>query len=201
MYRAGVRLVLLALPLIAGCARQANARVVVTAGDVPRPAELHPDIAGARELDQQGVRSYAEGRYADAVRLFASAYRAGGPPSELWNIARSHEKLDDLEGAAKTIEQYLAQGDLVPTDRAEAERELRALEARSSMLTVLTTPEGATVTIDGKASGTTPGSFEVRAGPHTLSVQREGYADEGRSLEARYGRALVVSLDLRPAAK
>ncbi len=116
---------LLASLLAASCAQQANTRGAVAGSEDRRPRDghpiAHPDIAAARELDQEGVRSYVDGRYADAVRLFRAAYLAGGPPSELWNIVRSREKLDDPEGAAKTIEEYLAQEGLAQADRAEAE--------------------------------------------------------------------------------
>jgi hypothetical protein len=154
-------------------------------------------LDAARELDQEGVRSFRDGRYADAIRYFHAAYRLGGPSSELWNIARCREHMDDAEGAAEAIEQYLAQRDLGPQDRADAERELGALRSRSSMLTVTTVPAGAVVTLDGRqAAGPTPLSLEIRPGAHTLSVHRDGYATETRPLEARFGRAVIVSLEL-----
>jgi hypothetical protein len=156
-----------------------------------------PDLEAARELDQQGVRSFREGRYGDAIRYFGAAYRLGAPSSELWNVARSRERMDDVEGAAASLEQYLAQRDLGLQDRAEAERELQALRARPSVLTVTTVPAGALVMLDGKqAAGPTPISIEVHAGPHTLSIRRDGYSTEVRPLEARLGRAVIVSLDL-----
>jgi hypothetical protein len=156
-----------------------------------------PDLDGARELDQQGVRAFREGRFSDAIRFFLSAYRLGGPSSELWNVARSRERMDDAETAAGAIEQYLAQRDLTPQDRADGERELAALRARPSVLTVLTVPAGAVVTVDGKQTvGPTPVSVEIRPGPHTIAVHHDGYATETRPLESRFGRAVIVSLDL-----
>src|SRR5437763_266058 len=52
-------------------------------------------IARARALDQQGVRAYREERYKDAIRYFEEALRLGGPPSERWNIAKCHVRLDE----------------------------------------------------------------------------------------------------------
>jgi hypothetical protein len=160
------------------------------------------NVVAARALDQEGVRSFREGRYADAVRYFRAAHRLGGPSSELWNVARSRERLDDAEGAANAIEEYLAQQDLSRSDRAEAERELRAIRARTSVLTVTTNPAGALVIVDGKqTAGPTPLTVEIPPGAHTIAVRRDGYAAETRSLEARFGRAVIVSLDLAPAPK
>jgi hypothetical protein len=165
-------------------------------------SRARPSVDAARELDQSGVRIFKDGRYADAIRYFRAAYRMGGPPSELWNIARCRERLDDPEGAVLAIDEYLALRDLSPSDRAEAERESRALRTRPSLLTVTTTPSGAVVTVDGRqAPGPTPVSLEIPAGSHTLVLKRDGYASQSRPLEARFGRAVIVSLDLAREGK
>jgi hypothetical protein len=156
----------------------------------------------ARALDQEGVRSFREGRYADAVAYFQAAYKSGGPSSELWNIARTREKMDDVEGATETLDAYLALKDLSPQDRAEAQREGQALRDRPSIVTVVTDPPGAAVAVDGKpAAGATPLSVEVRAGSHAVAVRRAGYAPETRDVQARLGRAVIVTLDLARADK
>ena len=199
-----MRATLLAIPVaLAGCSAPTTA---TTATSAPLATTLpnvpaRTDIVAARELDQQGVRSYVEGHFVDAVHFFEAAYRAGGPPSELWNIARSREKLDEPEEAAAAIDLYLKEPRVAPGDRSEAERELRALQSRSSVLLVTTTPEGATVSVDGRPTGATPSSVEVHAGTHSLSLHRDGYAAEERTVEARFGRAILVALDLRPVGK
>jgi outer membrane receptor for ferrienterochelin and colicins len=191
-----MRLAVLALLAATGC---------VAGG---RPADLgaegarrgNPDVEAARELDQEGVRAFRESRWADALRYFRASYRLGGPPSEVWNMARCRERLDDPEGAAKDIDQYLANKDLSPPDRAEGERELQTLRSRPSTLTVTTRPSGAIVTVDGRqTSGPTPVSVEIPPGSHTIAVHRDGYATETRPLEARFGRAVIVSLELARA--
>ncbi len=169
--------------------------------DVP-DSRAHPNLESARELDQEGVRAFRDARYADAMRYFRAAYRLGGPSSELWNAARSQERLDDGEGAVSTIEEYLSLHDLSPQDRAEAEHELHDVRTRPSTLTVTTMPSGAIVTIDGRQTvGPTPLSVEVPAGAHTIAVRRDGFALRTEPLEARFGHAIIVSLDLERAAK
>src|SRR5450432_1207638 len=110
----------------------------------------HPSVDAARELDQQGVRAYRAGRYTDAIGYFRAAHQLGGPSSELWNIVRCREGMDDAEGAAAAIDDYLTLPDVAPQDRTDAGREAQALRARPSTLTVTTTPPGASVSIDGK---------------------------------------------------
>ncbi len=190
-----------ALLALAGCVQQGG-----RARGVDEEPSSHgrtaPDVESARELDQSGVRAFKEGRFGDAARFFRAAYRKGGPSSELWNLARCDERLDEPERAAKSIEEYLLLRDLAPADRSEAERELRALSSRTSMLTVTTIPSGAVVVIDNHQTvGPTPLTVDVAAGPHSLTIRHDGYAPEMRPFEARYGRAVIVSLDLERLSK
>jgi hypothetical protein len=161
-----------------------------------------PNVDAARELDQEGVRSFAETRYADALAYFRAARSLGGPASELWNIARCLEHVDDAEGAARTLDQYLAQRDLPAADRTEAEREGQTIRTRTSVLMVTTIPTGAMVTVDGQpALGPTPASTDIRPGSHTLVIRRPGYVARTLPVEARFGRAVIVALDLEAARK
>jgi outer membrane receptor for ferrienterochelin and colicins len=191
-----MRLAVLVLLATAACA-QFGARGLESPDDDASDHRGKPDLDAARELDQQGVSAFREGRFSDAIRFFRAAYHLGGPSSELWNVARSRERMDDVETAAGAIEQYLAQTDLGAQDRADAERELQSLRARPSVLTVITEPSGAVITIDGRqTAGPTPVSVEIRPGAHTIAVHHDGYATETRPLESRYGRAVIVSLVL-----
>jgi hypothetical protein len=171
------------------------------AGSPDVPVHAHANVDAARALDQEGVRSFSDGRYADALRYFNAARALGGPASELWNIARCLERMDDAEGASRAIDEYLAESDLETQDRAEAEREAQSLKTRASVLTVTTTPAGATMTLDGQPVGATPATLELRAGSHTLVLKREGFATETRPVEARFGRAVIVALDLVAARR
>jgi hypothetical protein len=194
-----MRLAVLAFLATAACV-QTGSRGLESPDDDASDHRGKPDLEAARELDQQGVRAFREGRFADAIRYFRSAYHLGGPSSELWNVARSRERMDDPETAEGVIEKYLARRDLSAEDRAEADRELQALRWRSSVLTVITAPPGATVTVDGQqTAGPTPVSLDVRTGRHTLVVHRDGYATESRPVESRFGRAIILWLDLARA--
>lgn len=195
-----MRLAVIALLTTSACV-PSRAQAPASPDDVGPPKRGALDLDAARELDQQGVRAFRDARFADAIRFFRAAYRLGGPSSELWNIARSRERMDDPEAAAAAIDQYLLQRDLSSQDRADAERELQVLRSRSSVVTVTTAPSGATVTVDGRAvPSATPLSIEVRPGAHTLSVHHDGYVDAASPFEARYGRAVIVSLALARAS-
>ncbi len=181
----------------------------VTLAQAPRAASSPPraeDLARARSLDQQGARAYGDGRYNDAIRYFEEAYRLGGPPFELWNIAKCHAKLDEPDQAAELLERYLATPGIPNDDRDEATQQLEALRRRPSMLTLASTPTGATVLLDGKpveGSPRTPTSFTVPPGQHTIALSARGHATHMQTVDARYGRAIILDVPLakerRPA--
>jgi hypothetical protein len=155
-----------------------------------------PNLDLARDLDHEGVRAYSSGRYQDAAMLFREARRLGGPAIELWNEARCLERTNDLERAARVLEDFLAQPDLAPEDHAGADRELALIRAKPSVLTVSTIPPGAAVMIDGQIAGLSPASIDVPPGPHAVTLRRMGFREETQRLEARFGRALVVEIEL-----
>lgn len=163
------------------------------------------DLARARALDQQGAKAYGEGRYNDAIRFFEEAHRLGGPPFELWNVAKCHVRLDQPEQAADVLERYLATPNLPPEDQKEAARELDELRRRPSTMTVASSPSGASVTVDGKpVDGGTPVTVTVAPGPHTVVVSMREHAIYTRQVDARYGRAIILDAPLEkdtPAAQ
>jgi hypothetical protein len=155
------------------------------------------DIARARALDQQGAKAYQDGRYNDAIRYFEEAYRLGGPPFELWNVAKCHLHLDQPEQAAEMLEKYLATPDLPPDDRAEATQQLEELKKRPSTLTVASSPSGANVTIDGKTDpNKTPFSVSVPPGSHDVSLSMSNHVVYNKRVEAKYGRAVIIDAAL-----
>ena len=162
----------------------------------PRTAE---DLARARVLDQQGAKAYGDGRYNDAIRYFEESHRLGGPPFELWNIAKCHLRLDQPEQAAEMLERYLATPTLPADDREEATQQLESLRRRTSTLTIASNPTGAAVTFDGRVAeggGKTPTSFTVPPGQHTITLSAPKYAVYTQTFDARYGRAIILDVTL-----
>jgi hypothetical protein len=166
----------------------------------PEPKD---DLARARALDHAGVKAYTEGRYHDAIRYFQESHRLGGPPDELWNVAKCQVRLDEPEAASETIERYLSQPGLTAGDRAEASRQLRELRGRRSTLTITSAPPGAAVLVDGRRpepGATTPFSVDVAPGSHTLTLEAPGYRSYTKHVDAHFGRAIIVDAPLERAS-
>jgi hypothetical protein len=167
----------------------------------PAAAQTKADLARAHQLDKEGAKAYGEGRYADAIRAFDEAYHLGGPPFELWNIAKCHLRLDQPEQAGEMLEKYLATPNLPKDDREEAAAQLDQLKKRPSKLTVSSSPSGANVSVDNKpVPGVTPLSVDVPPGSHTVTVSAPTGVPYTHQVEARYGRALSIDAPLRSDA-
>ena len=154
------------------------------------------DLSRARFFDQQGVRAFVENRFRDAMALFKESYLAGGPPTELWNVARCQLKLEDTAGAAETLATYLGKKGLAPDDRREAKRLLDEIEHRPSTFVVASVPSGAQVTVDGHPAGATPLASTLAPGPHQVVVSRPDAGTTTRTVDARYGHPIVLDVDL-----
>ena len=131
----------------------------------PRPAAADPtsDEAAAEERRnaakskyQQGADAYAAGHFKDAVDLFLSADHLAPSAPLSFNIARAYEKLGDDSGALRWYRDYLRRNP--GASNAESVRGLIATLAHSlqnkgiQQLSILSSPVGATVTIDDGAS-------------------------------------------------
>lgn len=148
-------------------------------------------LVRARFLDQQGARAYAEGRFRDAAALFNESFRAGGPATELWNVARCQLKLDDPDAARRTLQAYLDRTDLGAEDRAEGQRLEGEIAKRISTFVVASTPTGATVTVDGHVLGTTPYASTLQPGAHEILI-----GSVTKHIVAKDGRAVILSVQL-----
>ena len=142
--------------------------------------------ASARARYQEGADAYSAGRYKDAVDLFLEADQLSPSAPLSFNIARAYEHIGDDAGALRWYRDYLRRA---PT--AENAADVRAIVTALALtlakkgvqqLTVLSSPVGATVAIDGTPVGVTPWTGELNPGKHKLLLTYRGYADERRAI-------------------
>lgn len=150
----------------------------------------------ARKTYQAGAQAYAEGRYKDAIDLFLEAARIAPNPAFSYNIGLAYEQLGDPDNALRWYRDYLRELPNAP-DRAEieprileAERRLR--ERGVQQVTVISTPDGATVAVDGKPLGVTPWTGELAPGRHKLTLMLRNYADAEQAFELPSDHAVDV---------
>jgi tetratricopeptide (TPR) repeat protein len=156
--------------------------------------------AEAKTKYQQGADAYAAGRFKDAVDLFLAADHLAPSTPLSFNIARAYEKLGDDAGALRWYRDYLRRSPEV--SNADAVRALTATLAQSlqrrgiQQVTVLTSPGGATVTMDDQPVGITPWTGEIAPGKHHLLLSQRGYEDAERDVVLAADVPLDVSVRL-----
>jgi len=175
------------------------------ATDAPAQAAKEPEQrrTAAKSKYEEGVEAYRAARYADAVRLFLEADALSPSAALSYNIARAYEKLADDAQTLRWYRNYLR---LSPdaTNAAEVQGYIRSLSAALAkqgiqQLTVLTSPEGATVAIDGTPLGVSPLTVELRPGSHSAQVSRRGYTDVNGSFVLPRTAPLDLSVTLKLA--
>ncbi len=128
---------------------------------------------------QRGAELYRTGQYEAAVKSFLEADRLAPSPALSFNIARAYERLEDVSGALRWYRDYLRRSPNAKnaTEVRARVAELSAKLARSGLqqLTVLSTPTGASVLIDGRPVGVTPFSGDLKPGKHRVQLELAGY--------------------------
>jgi tetratricopeptide (TPR) repeat protein len=158
----------------------------------------------AKSKFEQGVEAYRNERYVDAVRLFLAADALSPSVALSFDIGHAYEKIGDDAATLRWYRNYLR---LKPdaANRAEVTESIKKLskvlaDKGIQQLTVLSTPPGATVAIDGQAVGVTPLTIELGPGDHAASLTARGYHDTERAFRLEALTPLDLAFELRPAA-
>jgi len=167
-------------------------------------AAMEQKRAEAKSKYQQGAEAYSAGRFKDAVDLFLAADQLAPSAPLSFNIARAYEKLSDDAGALRWYRDYLRRNP--DATNASTVRPLIAQLADSlrkkgvQQLTVLTSPAGATVTVDDRPVGVTPWTGELPPGEHHLLLSLRGYTDVEQTVSLAPDQPLDTNVRLEQLA-
>src|SRR5262249_21577311 len=139
---------------------------------------------------------YKDGDYKLALIEFRRAYDLAPTYKVLFNIGQVNFQLNNYADAQRAFEQYMKDGgSQVPGPRrAEVEKALADLKARTAYVTVKTNVEGATVSIDGRSVGATPlpSKLLIDAGEHRIIAVKEGFLNGERAMSLAGGDDVAV---------
>ncbi len=171
----------------------------------PRAATAAPptDEEVAFELITRANAHWKAQEYQESLPLYERAYTLTDSPDVLYRIGQVYERLERYDRARKTYETYLAR---VPDNPYAGRirtkiRQLEQIETpiQPATLTVATTPQGATVLINGEPlEDPSPVTKEFEPGTYRISVRLEGYNRSFRIAELREGEAETVSIEMVP---
>lgn len=169
-------------------------------------AQEEPDPAARREANaflREGNRLIGRGDPEGALDLFRRAYDRLPSPRILVNVATALAQLHRDVEAAETYERVLAAPpEEIPAEmRRSVESALAEVDTRVGRIRIGVSGDGAAVTIDGQAAGTSPFAAPVRVapGPHVVAASIGGGAAVEASVEVRAAETAAVSLAPSPA--
>ena len=170
---------------------------------VAAPAAADDSATAKREADRHfktGVKLFEETKYSEALAEFEQAYALASHPLVLYNLATTHRALSQYSQAVDFYNRFLTEGKGVvkPAQLAKGQRELDDVLRLIARVDVTTSPEGATVSVDGRTIGPSPLGQPLILGPgdHVVSATLDGHNRAERSFRVAAGDTLAVALTL-----
>jgi len=147
----------------------------------------------------EGSDFLKQGEYKDALRRFQEAYELVPSPKIFYNFGLAYMNLGRTTEAVEAFERFLDEAtDATPDLRANAERRRSELLPKVATIVVRCETEGATISVDGRAFGTTPRKPPIRLdpGPHSLVLEKAPAPAFIRNLDVKAGERVVVEAKL-----
>ncbi len=183
--------------------------VLVTSLSPSVLAQTEEERAGARATAEQGVKAYAEGRWAQAADLMARAEKLVHAPTHLLYQAQSEEALGHLVVALelyrKILREKLAPGapEAFVSAQQEAQRRADVLQPRLSQVSIVVqgrlAGDTVRVTMDERPvpEALVGVPHPVDPGTHRFEATAEGMRTSVTKLELREGSTETVVLTLQ----
>ncbi len=156
----------------------------------------------ARTHYRAGLGAFDAKRYREAVDHLTCANQLLPNPAYAYNIAITYEAMGDVPTALRWYREHRRQAGESADSAALAKiTELEGkLQARGvQQVSVLSEPPGAALSVDDRALGLTPLTFELNPGLHRYRLALAGHETVEGSFELRVDRSLDVEAELTEA--
>lgn len=153
-------------------------------------------------LVADGLKSYSDGQYDDAIKKFMQARVLDDQPDLLYNIARCYHKKGDCVAAKEHYKRFIAKPGATADRITQTETYITELGecATTGDLALACTPANATVSIDGDAQKGVCGKFEdLKPGQHSLLVVAPGYEALAMTVNVDVNKVTTASANLKRA--
>jgi len=166
------------------------------------PATPTPDepLARARAVVAIAEPLFLAGHYAAALAEYSRAYEIlDGHPRQYWvlhNLAACNERLFRYDLAVELYEEYLRRAPVTEDDRREVEAILGTLRSLLATL-VIETSVPASVWLDDRQLGVSPGKWRVPAGRHIVEVRADHYEAARREVQLNPGHTHVDRFEMQ----
>jgi hypothetical protein len=160
------------------------------------------DAEGAREKFMQGQRAYQQGDYERAIEAWRGAYELDARPLILYNLSQAYERYGKLPEAVEALERYVATADSADPNQDVARARLSTLRERlaKTSIQIVDAPDGAQISVDGKAWGRTPrpDPIPVDPGSHRVVLKLDGHQDYRATVGVPAGQKVEVRPEMEP---
>lgn len=169
-----------------------------------KAAAAKPDkktVDAARKAYAAGEKAFAAGKYEEAYDSFKKADEAIPSPHAQYWMAAALDKQGKKDDAAAAYEKFLANPgkEKAGADKLdEAKKRLEDLKGKPiGEVSIVTTPAGATVMIDGQPQmGEAPMIVKLAPGKHTVAISSPGYQNVEKEIDVTPGAKQDLSVEL-----
>jgi hypothetical protein len=193
---------------------------MLTAGTAvaqPKPAaptDVRAQLPDAARRSWDAAKQLADANdYKGAVVEFQRAYDLSQNPRVLYNVGVVEKLLTHYARAVAAWNRELNETactggagpncKLTPTEVAELKNAIGIVQQFVTTVDVTSNEDGATLSIDDYAVGTTPfsGSVNIDVGKHTLKLSKSGFADSTQQVDVASGQKTAITFKLEPLNK
>lgn len=169
--------------------------------DAPPSAEA---LKEARVHYERGVALYSDGEFKLALIEFRRSYELAPSYKILFNIGQATLQLNSYAEALTALEQYLKDGgkEIPAARREQVEKDIVGLKARTAHVTVTTNVPDALIHLDDAPPLKSPVTgLLIDAGTHRITVTKDGYVTQMRSVTLAPGDDGKVDVELAEVPK
>lgn len=151
---------------------------------------------GVERFLERAERAFAAEDFAKALEMLDAAYAREPRPAILANRGLVLERLGRYADAADAFDRYLASG----PEKEMALAAQGALDRLRPLVSIRSTPAGASVAVDQRPIGQTPLETRIVAGTHRLRLTLGGHETLERPLVVPLDERLAMEFALKPVA-
>ena len=179
----------------------------------PLQARQPNNKAVAKKHFERGELAYQQGDFTKALAAYKRAQATYRHPAFIFNIAQCYRQLRTYDKALFFYRLFLAEQPEAP-NKAEVKRrilkmekkvaEMQRLRSRVGRLSIITSPEGASVRVDkftGPPAGTTPTIIKLSEGEHLVLIKKPGFKTVHQTVAVKSGRIAILKLTLDAVAR
>lgn len=153
------------------------------------------------QLSKEALKQFKAGDYRKAIATFRQSEALHSHKSNLYYIAEAYRRLGELR---KSFEIYSRYAKYLPAEKQESfSANLQKLRwEKPCSISIATTPGGATIIVNGKPQGKTPGdgnpmTLTLHGGTYEINIRLPGYGKHVRRVNAEFGEPQALSFILQ----